>query len=373
MSLLGVTAKLSGAALIPPSAFAAEQGFAEPIPPERGKMADLARAFMRDYNVPGLSVCIGRAGVLLYRDAFGFADRGRRQSLNPEHRFRIASVSKPLTSAAIFSLVDKGHLRLSDRVFGAGAIFGAQYGPVGPGVGAITVEHLLTHTCGGWSNEHDDPMFLNEGLSHSQLIAWTLRHRNLDHIPGQHFAYSNFGYCLLGRVIEKITGKSYARYVADAILKPCGIGGMSIAGNRLSERQHNEVIYYGQGENPYDLNVARMDSHGGWIAAPSDLVKFSMHVSGFPLPPNILKAETIRIMTMGSKANPGYAKGWAINKYDNWWHNGSLAGTSTLAVRAHSGFCWAAFTNTRRPHSNLDGDLDGLVWNMARQVKGWRV
>jgi hypothetical protein len=102
-------------------------------------------------------------------------------------------------------------------------------------------------------------------------------------------------------------------------------------------------------------------------------VQFLMHVDGFPAPPNILKLETIRTMTTASSADPGYAKGWAVNKADNWWHNGSLPGTSTIVVRTHSGFCWAAFINTRRNGSMLDGDLDKLVWTMVREVKAWRV
>jgi hypothetical protein len=78
-------------------------------------------------------------------------------------------------------------------------------------------------------------------------------------------------------------------------------------------------------------------------------------------------------MTTPTAANAGYAKGFAVNRANNWWHNGSLPGTSTIAVRTRSGFCWAAFINTRRPHSAIGGDLDGLVWTMARKAKGWRV
>jgi hypothetical protein len=116
-----------------------------------------------------------------------------------------------------------------------------------------------------------------------------------------------------------------------------------------------------------------MDAHGGWIARPADLVQFAMHVDGFAWPPNILKPQTIQTMTTGSTANPGYAKGWAVNKSDNWWHTGSLPGTTTIVVRTHGGFCWAAFTNGRRQNSQIDGDLDKLNWNMIRQVESWRV
>lgn len=116
-------------------------------------MADHARAFMRQYAVPGLSMAIGHAGALVYEEAFGFADLERQEPASPVHPVRIASVSKPITSVAIFSLLEESRLRLSDKVFGPGAILGTDFGRPPPLVGEITVEHLLTHTEGGWSND----------------------------------------------------------------------------------------------------------------------------------------------------------------------------------------------------------------------------
>jgi CubicO group peptidase (beta-lactamase class C family) len=355
-------------------------GPAAPIQAEREAMANLAQAFMAKYDVPALSLAIGFAGKLIHQDALGWADRESRTPVTSANRFRIASVTKTITSAAIFSLVEQGRVRLSDRVFGPGAIFGTDYGgpPYHPHIDEITVEHLLTHTCGGWSNAHNgprggDPMFINVAMNHAQLIAWTLRNRPLDNPPGVHFDYSNFGYCVLGRVIEKISRQPYAVYVREAILKRCGIDDMTIAGNTLAQRQPGEVKYYGQRENPYGMNITRMDSHGGWIARPADILQFFMRVDGFAAPPNILKSQTIQIMTTPTAANPGYAKGWMVNKANNWWHNGTLPGTSTIAVRTHGGFCWAAFTNTRNGSRSYGGDLDKLIWSMARQVKSWRV
>ena len=344
-----------------------------PTQDERAAMADLAGAFMDKYAVPGFSIAVGHGGAIIYQDAFGWADREIKAAAAPENLFRIASVTKTITSVTIFSLIEQGHISLTEKVFGPDAVTGTDYGhpPYNPGVDQITIEHLLTHTCGGWSNSKNDPMFENLEMNHAQLIAWVLRTRPLDHPPGQDYAYSNFGYCVLGRVIEKITKQAYADYVRAAVLKPCGITDMTIAGNTLAQRQPREVRYYGQGGNPYGMNVTRMDSHGGWIATPADLVQFFMHVDGFPTPPNILKPQTIEIMTTASAANPGYAKGWEVNKANNWWHNGFLPGTSTIAVRTHSGFCWAAFTNTRA-NAAMDSDLDRLNWNMVRQVKAWQ-
>jgi CubicO group peptidase (beta-lactamase class C family) len=349
---------------------------AEPAPSERAAMATLARAFMQKYAMPGLSVAVGRAGAILYEDAFGWADRDTREPLSPANLFRIASVTKPITSVAIFSLIEAGRMRLTDKIFGPGAVTGTDYGepPYQPWVDEITVEHLLTHTGGGWSKDSNDPMFRNAGMSQAQLIESTLRNRPLEQPPGRHFVYSNFGYCVLGRVIEKVTQTSYASYVRDFILRRCGITEMTIAGNTFAERHSGEVNYYDEQDAraPYAMDVARMDSNGGWIARPRDLVHFLMHVSGFAPPRNILDAASIRSMTSASAANPGYAKGWSVNKFDNWWHTGSLPGTSTIVVRTHGGLCWAAFGNSRRLNSPLDRDLDDLIWDMARQVKTWR-
>jgi CubicO group peptidase (beta-lactamase class C family) len=245
------------------------------------------------------------------------------------HLFRIASVSKSITSVAILSLIEEGRIRLTDRIFGPDAITGSDYDMPPyhidrPRVDDITVEHLLTHTAGAWRYLADDPMFINLEMNHAQLIEWTLRNRPLDHSPGRNFAYSNFGYCVLGRVVEKVTDQPYATYVRNSVLKRCGINDMTIAGNTLAQRRPQEIKYYRQGgdRNPYGMNVTKMDSCGGWIARPADLVQFLMQVSGFATPPNILKPETIAIMTAPSNANSGYAKGWVVDKANNWWHSG---------------------------------------------------
>jgi CubicO group peptidase (beta-lactamase class C family) len=346
-----------------------------PSPAERAAMARLAQAFMGKFDVPGLSVAIGYAGAIVHQAAYGVADREQNEAATPQHLFRIASVSKMITSVTLFRLIEENRVKLTDRVFGPGALLGTTYGapPYSPGIDQITLEHLLTHTGGGWSNDDRDPMFTHPHMDHAQLITWTLANRPLDRPPGQHYAYSNFGYCVLGRVIEKLTGQHYAEHVRTEVLGRCGITDMTIAGNTRDQRQPGEVAYYSRGESPYDMNVRRMDSHGGWIATPTDLVQFLMHVDGYARPANILRPHSIQMMTTAPSYSPDYAKGFCINKSDNWWHNGSLPGTSTIAVRTHGGFCWAAFTNTRRPNTSMDSELDQLNWTMARQVGEWRV
>jgi hypothetical protein len=147
---------------------------------------------------------------------------------------------------------------------------------------------------------------------------------------------------------------------------------MQIAGNTLAEKAVKEVKYYSQipGKDPYDLNVARMDSPGGWIATPTDLLRFFVNIDGFRST-QLLSRDTLKIMTTPSQASPGYAKGLLVNKFDNWWHTGSLPGTVTIAVRTHTDFCWAAFTNTRSKFEDMVDALDllGGIW-LAASTRG---
>jgi len=343
---------------------------------ERAEMRAVAEGLRAKYGIPGLSVAIARHGRMVYVEAFGESDRDAGAPLlTPSHAFRIASVSKPITSVTIMDLIESGDLSLDDHVFGRGAILGTQYGrrPYGRWIEDVQLKHLLTHTGGGWQNDGNDPMFRNSPMNHAELIAWTLDNQPLVHAPGTTYAYSNFGYCVLGRVIEHVTKRPYAEHVRERILSRCGVTGMSIAGNTLADRAPREVRYYGQGnENPYTMNIRRMDAHGGWLATPSDLVAFAMHVDGFTTTPNILRAATIQVMVESTAANAGYAKGWTVNRAHNWWHTGSLPGTATLMVRTQSGFCWAALANTRKPGSDLDAALDRSMWTMIGTVAAWR-
>ena len=348
-----------------------------PTPPTEGEKAAMARyaaAFMGQFQVPGLSVAIACQGRLVYEAGFGVADTATQEKVTPQHLFRIASMTKPITSAAIYTLVEQGKLRLADRVFGRSGILAERYGNIaGPHLGEVTVHHLLTHTGGGWENDDADPMFFQLQLNHEALIDWVLRTHPLKHAPGEHYAYSNFGYCVLGRVIEQITGESYPAYVQRAIFAPCGIAGPHaprLAGNTLAERAPGEVIYYAQEPmSPYSMNVRRMDSHGGWLATTGDLVRFATHVDGFTTTPNLLRPETIQQMTKGTSANSGYASGWCVNQAHNLWHNGTLPGVNGILVRTASGLCWAALINTRS--TAVGGALDQLIWKMAKAVPSW--
>jgi len=279
--MLGTAASLVVARRLP--------ALAEPAPPQRElptgeehqQMAAVGRRFMEQFFAPARSVAIARNGRFVFERPFGMTDKQVQLQASPTTLFRIASVTKPITSVAILTLVEQGKLNLTDKVFGPSGVLGNTYGkqPYKQYVTDITVDHLLTHTCGGWPNDSTDPMFRFKSWDQAKLISWTLENLPLTYPPGQHWAYSNFGCCVLGRVIEKVGGQPYKDYVQQVVLTPCGITDMQIAGNTLKQRAPNEAMYYGQfGENSYNMNVTRMDSHGGWIASPADLGRFCAHV-----------------------------------------------------------------------------------------------
>jgi CubicO group peptidase (beta-lactamase class C family) len=368
IGLLVSASSVSG--FLPGSLFAKETE-AQPTGSELKAIDGLAQQFLDKYKSPGLSVAIARHGQMVYAKGFGVADKKTGERVTTSHLFRICSVTKPMTSVAIYTLIEQGKLGLDDLVFGPQGVLGKDFQTRGlPFVEEITVRHLLTHVAGGWSNSKNDPMFADPKLNQHELIVWTLKNRPLKNKPETHFAYSNFGYCILGRIIEKVSGRAYEQFMRENVFAKCGIQTMQLAGNTLAERAKTEVVYYDQtGEDPYGMNVRRMDSHGGWIGTPTDAVKFAMHVDGFDYTPNILHRETVARMTSGSAANPGYASGWMVNSLHNWWHAGNLPGAVSFLVRTRKGLCWAAFANTR---CGGGVDLDDLMWDMARAVPAWK-
>ena len=203
-ALLQNLAVVAAATTVPiPKAFAQPQ-YGASTGQQRGEMGRIAGAFRRQFSVPATSIAISRNGEFVYDEALGMADRQHLTQAQQDSLFRIASVTKPITAVTIFSLLEQGKLNLTDKVFGPSAILGIKYGkpPYKQYVADITVDNLLTHTAGGWPNDNTDPMMHNDGWDHTKLITETIANQPLTNQPGTHWAYSNFGYCILGRVIE---------------------------------------------------------------------------------------------------------------------------------------------------------------------------
>ncbi|MCA0236898.1 MAG: serine hydrolase [Bacteroidetes bacterium] len=335
---------------------------------------NLVEAYMQQNDVPGISIAIARNGKLVLAKTYGYADQEAGEKVAPRHKFRIASVSKPFTAAAIMRLEQENKLELGDKIFGPGSILGTTYGnqqAYTNNLKNITVDHLLTHHAGGW-DQQGDPIGQDQSWGMSTYINNTLNNYPLDNAPGVAYDYSNFGFALLGRVIEKKTGQTYEDYVQDKILTPCGITGMQIGGSTLAQRKPNEVKYYGN--SAYFYNIPRMDSHGGWIATPIDLVRFLVHVDQSNTVPDILSGGTLTKMFTPSATNNSYCKGWQrVPSSGSLWHNGALPSTLSEMKRTSDGFCFAILMNTR-PGTGKDTNgvaMGQLLGDIKNTITKW--
>jgi len=226
----------------------------------------------------------------------------------------------------------------------------------------------------------------------------------LDFDPGERYAYSNYGYCLLGRIIEKLSGQTYEEYVREHVLKPVGITRMRIGKTLPEGRAEGEVKYYEKdatGPSVFGPDVGKpvpqpygawhleaMDSHGGWIASAVDLVRFASAFDD-PATCKLLKPDSISAMFARPPGKPGlnaegqpagfyYACGWMTTVTDagghaNRWHTGSLPGTSTICVHRHDGFNWAVLFNTRNDGRKEvpSRKIDPLIHETVNAINDW--
>jgi CubicO group peptidase (beta-lactamase class C family) len=314
---------------------------------------------MQRHHIPGLSVAITKNDKLVFAKSYGYADKQSGELVSNESRFRIASLSKPVTCAAVLKLVQDGKMALSDKVFGPGGILGNTYGPppAGSNIDLITVQDLLAHKS-GWTNNPDDPLFGAYSLTARQVIENQVRHRPLAYFPGSTYYYSNLGYCILGRVIEKISGKSYAAFVKEDILQPASISGMQLAGDTEQQQAPNEVKYYQSAPNPYAFNMTRMDAHGGWIATATDMMRFMTLVDRNSGKQDLINSALLETTYFGSPA---------------WSHYGSLPGTTAVITRLDEEYSFVVLANTRNNDApNLIAeDLNNTLKGMILTQAGW--
>jgi CubicO group peptidase (beta-lactamase class C family) len=332
---------------------------------DRRSLDELASSFMERNRIPALEIAVGIRGRVLLQRAYGFADLNLGTRLGTGNLMRTASVSKPITSAAIFTLVQEGRLSLISPVFGESGVLPADSVALKQEfLSEVTIDHLLTHTAGGWGSVPEDPMFQEPQLSNPDFIRYVLETFKLTARPGLVFLYSNFGYFLLGRIIEQVTSRSYSEYVREAILSKCAIRDMTVARNH---RLPHEVLYYGcQGEDPYSFNITRMDADGGWLATASDLAKFGSSMMGPFRNVNIINKKYLSMMLSPTTVRQDYARGWAIDGQEGWLHGGSLPGTSSVLYVDRSGLTFAGLCNSGVPGNATDIELIRLFRDILK-------
>ena len=376
----------------------------------------LMTSFIAQHQLPGAALAVTHNGRLVYARGFGYANVEAKQQVQPDNLFRIASISKPITAVAILQLVEAGRLKLDDKVVEILDVkpHRSDNVPSDARLRKVAVLELLQHT-GGWDRDVSfDPMFRPVDIAKELGVqppadpAHVIRYmfgKPLDFDPGARYAYSNFGYCLLGRIIEKLSKQPYDQFVRRHVLEPVGIRTMQLGKTWTDKRAPNEVKYYAPagktGESVFAKNLGQqvplpygawhleaMDSHGGWVASAVDLLRFA---TAFDQPSRsvLLKLRSIETMferpaglagfdEAGRPKAAYYGCGWLVRPVGsegkfNCWHTGSLDGTSTLLVRRHDGVNWAVLFNTRtgKDVRHPARAIDSLVHRAANAVKVW--
>ncbi len=324
--------------------------------------------------VGGASVAISYKGRMVYAKGLGFSNLEDSSQMQPYNLLRIASVSKLVTAIAVMRLVEDGRLGLQDKVFGLNGILSDDdyiYFK-DKRMGEVTVYQLLNHS-GGWTARWGDPMFMPVSIANQMGLSLPISMRDIIHFmqskhlhfqPGTGSVYSNFGYGILGEVVQKVARMPYEDYVRSEVLMPLGIYDMRLGYSHREDRLANEVVYYETdtsevfqdcftGEplrrRAYGVtDIHTLGSAGGWVSSVTDLLKLVLTVDGFTTVPDQLIEFTIQTMT---DHEPGFDPiGWRTTIDDSWYRTGTLAATSAIIGRLPNEVCYVVILNCSNYH-----------------------
>ncbi len=364
--------------------------------PQTKKFDTAILRFMQQWGIKGGSFAIMRNDSLLYAKGYGYANIQDSTECDVRHIFRVASVSKLITAVAIMRLHETGFLSVNDRVFGENGIlndtiflnFRSKH------IQKITIEHLLRHTA-GFSNPHGDAAFNPDlvarwldkelPLSMDDMVEYASRNK-LRARPGEWFDYSNLGYIVLSKIIEKASGMPYEQYVKDSIFAPAGCYDIHLAENFSEGFKENEVHYYEvkeaelvpafDGSDTLVMkslggnNVRGLYGAGGWVASPVELLKFISVINKCPVKQEFLAGKSIDFMTLSNKKyRPA---GWSSANSKEWHRTGSMAGTSAMIKVQHNGYSWVFISNSSSwTGPKLARQMNGSISRAISRVKEW--
>ena len=370
--------------------------------------AAMAR-LLHEWDIPGAGLAVSHHGRILLVRGYGLADKSTSTPVTPRTKFRLGSLSKPITAVAILKLGEEGRLRLDDKML---ALLGDLAPPSeairDPRVQSITVRHLLQHTAGFDRGVSGDPLFMpraGAALARQkakppptcQVVLRNVLDGPLDFDPGARLAYSNLGYCILGRIIERAGGTPYLEFARSRLLEPAGAFGLMLG--RTMTAAPDEATYYDHPEAPKveampgvaegliaapygQFAVEEMDSYGGWIGAPIDYLRFLLAIDG-QRGRRLLSEASVREMLSrpslpGADPNQHAFYGLGVSIRDlggnarNWWHTGHQPGFYAFALRTARGHSWVvAFNSSPRDLGTFFRHLDASLWAAATQVGKW--
>ncbi|KAK5980014.1 hypothetical protein GCK32_000115 [Trichostrongylus colubriformis] len=244
---------------------------------------------------------------------------------------------------------------------------------------AISKREQLKFAAGGWDNLQSDAAWIQPHLNTEELITYVLENVPLENVPGTKWIYSNFGYQLLGYLVEHLSGMTYESFVKKSIFAPAGVHDIRVAGPRISDRAPREVLYYMSGNNlgfdPYEMLASeRIGPWGGWIASPIQLLLFMSRVDGFPHRRDLLSTKSIiQCSTPSSPSNSTYGLGWSLNimGFNGWQHDGRMPGSAAMLVRLDNGLELAITVNKEYSERDFFHELGYVLHHIGNNHDWW--
>ena len=304
---------------------------------------------------PGASVLVAQNGKILYQRGFGYANIEKGIPVGPETKFRIGSISKQFTAAAILKLVEEGKMKLDDKL--------SKYIPDFPRGDEVTIHHLLTHTSGihSYTNEANFVERVTGPISWAALVQ-EIKAYEYDFDPGSNWQYNNSGYFILGYLVEQVSGMSFNAYLKKTFFAPLGMKntGVHVHGKKLK----NEALGY-DAENPdsiavgLDWDMSWAGGAGNLYSTVGDLFLWNEAIfNGRALQAGSLKAAHTPVLLNDGELPPtlefdGYGYGWALTSFreaQEITHSGGLHGFLTnLSRLPGENLTVAVLTNSTPP------------------------
>jgi serine beta-lactamase-like protein LACTB, mitochondrial len=283
-------------------------------------------------GTPGLAVAIARDGRLVYSECLGEADLEQHVLVRPTTKFRIGSISKPLTAVGLMRLVEQGKIDLDAPV--------QQYVPSFPDKGGKISPRMLAGHLAGIRHYQGDEFLISR---HYDSVVEGLQIFAADPLvapPGTKYSYSTYGYNLLSAVIESAAGEPFVDYMEREVIARMGLAHTTADRNRAIVEDRSR--FYTREEGKPLENSAYVDNSykwagGGFLSTAEDLVRFGNQL----LQPGILRADSLRLLftaqTTAAGEKTGYGIGWGIRTSRSgkgiYEHSGgSVGGRSRLII-----------------------------------------
>ncbi len=305
----------------------------------------LAQQWLTERGWPGVSLAVGVNGEIVWSEGFGYADIENRVAVWPETKFRVGSVSKPLTAAALALLVEQGKLDLDAPV--------QRYVPGFPEKGKPVTSRLVAGHLAGIRHYRGAEFLLAKRYNSVSESLEIFKDDPLVFEPGARFGYSSYGWNLLSAVVEGASGEQFLDYMNASVFRRLGL--------RHTLADENDVLiphrarFYQRNSDGVPRNAPYVDNSykwagGGFLSTTEDLVRFaSAH-----LQPGFLKAETLKLLFTSQRTTAGeethYGMGWAVRADEKGRRTishggGSVGGTTMLLMYPDSGVVIAMAVN----------------------------